>query len=328
MDHPMTIAVTGATGFVGRHTVAELARRGHSVRALVRDPDKAARVLDTESLADRLELVRGDLFDADARVRMLDGADACVHTVGIIREAPGGQTFGRVHDLGTRLVVESCQDSRCGRIVHVSALGVHDDGDTAYQRSKAAAESHVRSSGLDWTILRPSLIHGPDGEFIQTAKGWVTGKAPPHVFIPYFQRHVSGPPIPGLARLEDAVLMPVAVEDVAWAIGETLERPEASGEVYNLVGPERVTMPELLGVLRERVPLAKGLPMIPLPDTVGVAVARVAGLVGLGPMLPYDAGMATMAGRDSTATLDKAREHLGFSPRPCLSRVAEYADRI
>jgi len=329
MDQNTQIAVTGATGFVGRHAVRELLGRGASVRALVRDVEKAGRVLPTDEAGDRLRFAQGDLFTRSAREQLLEGADACVHAVGIIREAPGGQTFSRIHDMGTRLMVESCEAAGVERFVHISALGTTDEGDTAYQRSKFAAETHVRESDLDWTILRPSLIHGPDGEFMQTAKGWVTGKGPPHMFIPYFQRHVAGPPLPGLAKLEDAALMPVAVEDVAWAIGESLERGVSVGEIYNLVGPERVTMPELLRVLRERVPLAKkGLPMIPMPDTVGVAVARTARLLGLGDALPYDEGMAKMAGRDATATLDKAREHLGFDPRPCLETVAGYADRL
>ncbi|TVS09313.1 MAG: hypothetical protein EA423_00230, partial [Phycisphaerales bacterium] len=184
-------------------------------------------------------------------------------------------------------------------------------------------------SGIAWTILRSSLVHGPDGEFVQMVRGWVTGKAAPHVFIPYFQRLESGPPIPGLGKMSDAKIAPVAVEDLAWAIGESLDRKAAEGEVYNITGPEELTMPELIKLFQERVPLAKkGLRMIPLPDKAGAMVAKAARLTGLQHALPYDEGMALMAGEDTTAEPVKAREHLGFRPRPFRATAEAYAPKL
>lgn len=318
------IAVTGATGFVGRYTVRELLSRGYTVRGLVRDLGKAGKVLKSGSTPARLELVDGDLFDDNALERLVAGASAVVHLVGIIRETTGGQTFKRIHVLGTRRLLAAAKEAGVGRWVQMSALGVGDESPTEYGKSKFAAETMVRESGLAWTILRPSLIHGPDGEFMQMAKGWVTGKKAPHLFIPYFQHLEKGPPIPGIAEVSDPPYMPVAVEDVAWSIGECLENDHTEGEVYPIVGPETVTMPQLLGLLNDKLPLSKHHRMIPLPDVVGAGIARAARVTGLRDALPYDEGMAINAGRPSTGSPEKAFAHFGFDPRPCLSTVEGY----
>lgn len=314
----ITVAVTGASGFVGRAVVSELLARGHAVRGLVRhDPGPTPHT-------DALSIVRGDLLNSETRRALLDGADACVNTIGILRAVD--QDFARVHVLAVRRLTQAMEELGVERLVHISALGVGDEGCCPYLTTKFQGEQLIRSSTLDWTILRPSLIHGPGGGFMAMAKGWCTGRAFPHVCIPVFKRLVKGPPIPGLATLRDPQLAPVAVEDVAWAVGESLARAQAVGEIYNLVGPEVVTMAQLLITLRDSLPLGKTeLPIRAMPDRVGAAIARGADAVGLGGALPFDAGMAMMAGRDSVAQPVKAHEHLGFDPKPCLATIAAYA---
>ena len=131
----MLIAVTGATGFVGRHITTVLARRGHTVRALVRDPHRASTL---ESLG--VELIPGDLGDAGALTTLMRGANAVVHLVGIIVEM-GPATFHTVHVEGTRRVVEAARRAGVERFVHMSAVGARDEpGATPYYRTKWHAE--------------------------------------------------------------------------------------------------------------------------------------------------------------------------------------------
>lgn len=309
------IAVAGATGFVGRHVVGEMLGRGWRVRALARDVDRASRTLHTAAHGEALEIVAGDGMDRPALGRLCAGADGLVNCVGIIREAPGGQTFERVHGRTTRNLIEACKGAGVRRFVQVSALGVRDEAPTAYYRSKFDAEMLLRASGLDWTILRPSMILGEGSEFVRMASGWVTGKSVPHLFVPCFCRHVSGPPIPGLAKIVDARLQPVAVEDVARAAAQSIERDEAIGEVYHLTGPETLTMGEILARIAAVTPLAKKLPLMRVPHTLGAGLARIAGFLGLRDALPFDAGMAIMASEDSMARKERVREHLGIEPR-------------
>lgn len=313
-----TVCVAGATGFVGRHAVATLLARGHTVRALVRDAAKAAAVLPT---SDRLSLHRGDASAGEGLESWASRADAMVNTIGIIREAPGGQTFARVHVGVARNLLGAARGGGVRQFVQVSALGVTDEGDTAYARSKFEAETLVRASGLDWTILRPSLIHGPDGEFMSLAKGWCTGRMAPFVFLPYFTRPVRPikPPVP---RFESATVAPIGVDDVALAIARSIERPECAGEVFHLCGPERLTWPELLTFVRDHVKNGKReLKPVGLPAPIAALKARAAGLIGLRDALPFDEGMATNAAKDSVCSMARAEQYLSLQP-PGFREVA------
>ena len=105
--------------------------------------------------------MRGGLFEAAALDEGMRGCDAVVHLVGIIRERPSrGVTFGAVHLEGTRRVVDAAARNGVRRYVHMSALGTRPDAASDYHRTKYEAEEYVRAGGSDWTIFRPSLIHG------------------------------------------------------------------------------------------------------------------------------------------------------------------------
>ncbi len=159
----MLVALTGATGFVGRYIVEHLLRRDHEVRALVREPDGAGWLRDRG-----VGLVVGDLEDQAALRELTRGAGAVVHLVGIILEL-GRQTYERVHVTGTRHLVNAAREAGVGRFVHMSALGARPDASaTPYHRTKAAGEEVVRTSGLPHVILRPSLIAAPGNEVLGT----------------------------------------------------------------------------------------------------------------------------------------------------------------
>ena len=324
----MTVAVTGATGFVGRHAVAALLERGHAVRALVRSPDKARSTLPAD---DRLERVGGDVFEPDVLEGLLTGADAVVHTIGIRRESPPEVTFERLHTRATRAALDASRRAGVRRIVHISALGTRPKAPTAYWRTKYDAEMLVRRSGLEWTILRPSIIHGPDGEFVQMIKAWVLGRAAPRFFLPYFSRvempKKKFPPKP--PKFVSAQLQPVHVDDVAAAVADALARDDAKGEVYPLVGPETVDWPTLLRAVSDAMSMGdRSKPVRGIPAPMALCVAHIAKVLGLAGALPFGPSEPVMATEDSTASIAKARTHLGFSPRPFRESVAAYADRI
>jgi uncharacterized protein YbjT (DUF2867 family) len=316
-----TVAVTGATGFVGRHVVRELLARGVRVRALVRDGAKAGKILGTPG---GLSMVIGDLFRPEGLGELVSGCTAAVHTVGIIREAPDGQTFQRIHVEAVRRLIEAMREHGCERLAHISALGVTDGADTAYARSKFEGETLVRRSGLRWTILRPSMIHGPEGELTRMMADWARGRAAPFLFMPYFSRVKPGSS-PLRPAFEAPRIQPVAVEDVARAVAECLDRETAEGEVYPLAGGEVLTWPELLEFVRDRVPLArKGIRPRGIPGFLAAAEARASAMLGMGQLLPFDEGMARMGARDNLASSCKASEHLGFTPAGYREVAAGY----
>ena len=347
------IAVAGATGFVGRHVCRTLLDAGYRVRARVRDIRSGGdRLPEDEDLelrqvagltpvelglvARRLDpyAAKVELDDGSAPTNPLEGCSAVVNCVGIIREASGGQTIRRAHIGVTDGQIRAAKAAGVDRYVQISALGVHPDGPSEYQSSKAAAEKLLASSGLTWTVFRPSLIHGVDANFIDDAKAWARGRSAPFLFMPYFTREADPAQRAGLApnplaKQESAEISPVHVAAVAGAVVGALGDPETpEGEVYNLTGPETLTWPELLTEIRDHSPLSRKLPIVGLPGKLCVIKAKAAKAVGLRDALPFDEGMAMMASADSTASLVKARAHLGFDPRPFRESFAEYAPRI
>ncbi len=333
-SHSKIIAVTGCTGFVGRYLVRELLSRGHHVRGLIRDADKARAVFGATP-PDGLSTIIGDVCDADALDALVRNCDEVIHLVGIIREERGEsidqpQSFERMHVQATRSIVEACQRAGVGRYLHMSALTVGPEGRSAYQKTKWAAEQVVRRSGLDWTIFRPGLIHGPDGEFIQMMAELASGESPPYLFIPYFARgRVDHRVVAGAVTFEPAKTQPVAVQDVAIAMANALETTRAVGEVYNLVGPETLDWRELAEFLRDTLHgTKKSLGVWYIPGEHAAAIARFANHVGLGKLLPFDEGQALMAIEDTTADPTKARADLNLNPRPFRRTVQEYAAQV
>lgn len=321
------VAVAGATGFIGRHLCRRLLDEGRSVRALVRSTEKAAYVLPD---SERLQLVVGDAFDDDALADLARGAAALVNTIGIRLEQPPHVTFERIHPLATERLLNAAQQHGVRRFLLVSALGVRPDANDDYSSTKYAAETVVRRSGADWTIFRPSIVHGPDGEFVDMLKNWVRGRAAPFFFMPYFARIEATPSFPPKPpKLVAADVQPVHVDDVAAAIAAAIDAPDATGEVYNLTGPERLSWPDMYKHVRAEIPLGESRkPIVPVPAPLAAAMAAAAKPLGLASTLPYSASEPVLATMDNCADHHKAAEHLGFEPRPFRESFSAYAEQI
>lgn len=320
-----TVAVTGATGFVGGHVVGALLDRGWHVRALSRSRDKATGLRSRKGVS----VVVGDANDVEALAELTRGCDAVIHLVGIIRESKG-QRFEDLHVNATRNIIAACRRNGVKRYLHMSALGVGDEGRTEYQRSKFKAEQEVRMSDLDWTIFRPSVIHGPGGEFTQMMAQWCRGEIAPWVGIPYFRRPVTEQRVPfGGVDYVDPEVQPIVVTDVAAYFADALERPQTVGEIFNLVGPERLTWPTLLEYVHDHVPHAKeGLKPLWAPSDISALQAKAAKFVGLGSLLPFDEGMAIMGAEDSTSSLERVEAYFDREPTAFTDSFSVYAGKL
>jgi uncharacterized protein YbjT (DUF2867 family) len=215
----MKVFITGASGFVGRYIVRELLAQGHSVVALLRQGKSLPGV----------EVLTGDITSPEAiDPRKLEGCQAAIHLVGIIREFPRRNvTFSRLHVEGTRNILKVCESVGIKRYVHMSALGARVDSRAGYQRSKAEAEKLVRGSSLDWTIIRPGVILGPQGEFFKMIRTLVK--------LPLTPMIGNG----------QSLMAPVAIATVARAFVQALDSPEAHYKKYDL-GGEVVTYQEMM----------------------------------------------------------------------------------
>ena len=304
------VFVTGGSGFVGSAVIDELLGRGYTVNALV----NRREVKDRD---DRVRSIKGGLFDAKALDDGMAGVAAVIHLVGIIMERRlRGITFERIHFQGTQSVVDAAVRNGVRRYVHMSALGVRPDAVSHYHKTKYRAEQYVRASGLDWTIFRPSLIHGPGGEFMQMEARWARGTAPPFLFMPYFGAGVFGRG--GAGRLQ-----PVHIADVARAFVDAIEKPNTTGEVYPIAGPEQVTWPELHHTCAGAI-VGHQRRVAALPAWYAKALTRVVPQA----LLPFNRDQVIMSQEENTCDLSKFRADFGWEPRPFRAALAEYAKQL
>jgi NADH dehydrogenase len=325
-----TVAVTGATGFVGRSIVSELFRAGYNVRGLIRDVEKSRAVLPAVPKGLDLDLVVGEASDPRSAAELLRDSQACINAVGILREVRRlGVTFRKAHVDTTRVLAQTCESAGVARFVQISAMGVTETSLSEYQKTKFEAEAILRKSTLDWTVLRPSLIHGKDGEFVQQVAAWAKGRKAPFVFLPYFTGGEPDTRVPlGGTNPVDPRIAPVAVEEVARAAVTALSTPASIGEIYNLAGPRVMTWPQMLTFMRENIPGSFKLPAFGVPSEPAAILAKVASFVGLGAFLPFDEGMARMGAEDAAADIAKARADLAFAPRDFKKLFPRYAGAI
>lgn len=316
------VLVTGATGFVGRSVVRELLARGYTPVCLVRNGEKL-RKQHREINPDRLVCVHGTLKDRAALREAARQSQAVIHLVGIIIERRlRGQTFVGVHVRGTENVVRAAVDGKVRRYVHMSALGTRADAASKYHRTKWIAEEAVRHSGLDWTIFRPSLIHGPEGEFMSLMKRFVAGFFPP--VIPYFGNG-------------EAKLQPIYVKDVAHCFVDALSRSETMEQVIPLGGPKAYSWKAVYEICRSLFPGAKRWkPLVSQPVPVAKALAvlseppmALAELIipSLG-LLRFDRGQVTMSQEDSVCDHTVAERTFGITMRNLEKELSVYADQI
>jgi NADH dehydrogenase len=291
------IAVTGATGFVGRHVAAALVRRGHTVRVLVRD-SRRATVL--QPLA--IQIVTGDLADSAALTALLRGANAVVHLVGIIVEA-GRATFEAVHVEGTRRVLTAARDAGATRWVHMSAVGARDEPTaTRYHRTKWRAEELVRASGLGHAIFRPSIISGPESAPIRT--------------LARLHRWSPAVPVFGDGRFPT---QPVWIEDVVLAFARAAENPALTG-VFELGGPEVLSYENFLRAIGRAAGHPRRLVHVPL--VVARAAARV--FDRLGPVAPLTSDQLQMLVEGSATPANAIESAFGIRPLPFEEGLRRY----
>ncbi len=227
------VTVFGGSGFVGRNLVQSLAKAGAGVRAAVRDPEEALFLKPCGDVG-QVTPVQGNLRSDDSVRAAIHGADAVVNLVGILYQS-GRQTFEAVHHEGAVRVARIAAEEGVSRYVHMSAIGASEDSPAQYARTKAKGEQAVRQAFPSASIVRPSIIFGPDDNFFNQFA--MMAKLLPALPL------IGG----GWTRFQ-----PVYVGDVAAAIVKCLEDPATDGKTYELGGPSIYTFKELLEYVLEQ----------------------------------------------------------------------------
>lgn len=290
------VLVSGPSGFVGSHVLPALIAGRHRVVALVRSERAGEVVLRRLEPAAReaVELRRGDVTRPETLPAALAGVEAIVHLVAIPRDRNGGADLRRVNTEGTRNLLEAATAAGVRRVVHLGGLGIEDDPRLHFASSKARAERLVAASGLDWTILKPSLLWGErDGFF--------------NIVADLVRRSPGIVPVPGDGT---ARFQPLAVTDLARIVRLTIERPETAGRAYELGGPRVWTYRE---ITREVVTaLGARRAIVPLPVPLIGLVAGTAERLGL--PFPVATDQLRQLALDNVGPLDAVEREFGFAP--------------
>src|SRR5216110_3423895 len=293
----MLVALTGGTGFVGRHVAASLVARGHNVRVLARDPARA-RLLSDQNV----DVVAGGLADRAPLDRLARGADVLIHLVGIIVEQ-GAQTFTAVHVGGTQALLSAAREAGVRRFVHMSAVGARDDpGATRYHRTKQQAEQLVRDSGLSHAIFRPSIINGPESVPIR--------------LLARLHRWSPVVPVFGDGRFPT---QPVWIDDVALAFALAAERP-APGGVFELGGPAALTYEEFVRAIGRAAGHPR--PLVHVPLAIARAAAAAFGVAG--PLAPLTTDQLQMLVEGSATPANALESRFGIRAVPFEAGLARY----
>ncbi len=283
------ILVTGGTGFVGSHLIAQMRKQGLPVRALVRRPDKAGALRELG-----VEIVSGDLADARSLEDACAGVERVIHLVGIIQETPGA-TFQQVHVEGTRNLLEAARRCRVRHFFYQSALGTRPGAASEYHRTKWQAEELVSGSGIAYTILRPSLIYGPGDQFTLRLAEIIR----------------SSPVLPVIGAGSSKV-QPIFIDDVVACIVKAVTSDSFLNEIYEIGGPDQLTYEEVTRAIADALGIKR--PVVHMPLLFLRPAARLFETLLEKP--PITTGQLQMLQEDNICSLRDVCEACGGKPVP------------
>ena len=299
------VSVFGGSGFLGRYAVRALVRAGHRVRVGVRKPHLANFLLPMGQVG-QIQIVRCDVADGASVARAFKGAHAAVNLVGILYESRR-QKFQGLHAEAAERIAQVARAESVGALVHVSAIGANPKSEAVYARTKAEGEARVRQAFPAATILRPSVVFGPEDQF--------------------FNRFAA------LARISPALpligggntrFQPVYVCDVATAVQRAVDDPAMAGRTCELGGPRIYTFRELMRLVLAETNRRRWL--VPVPWSVAMLKAAFLGLLPK-PMLTRD--QVRLLRRDNVVSLDALTlADLGIEPEPAEAIIPTYLWRF
>ena len=298
-------AVLGGSGFIGRYVVKRLATRGEVIAVGCRNAE-AAKFLRPMGDVGQIALLNVAIDDEVLLPAFLAGNGALVNCVGILRES-ASQTFERVHHIGPARLARFARDAAVERFVHISAIGADPRSTSAYARTKAAGEQAVRDAFPTVTILRPSVVFGPEDQFFNR-----------------FATMATISPVLPLIGGGETRFQPVYVGDVADAVVKCLDDPATAGRTYELGGPKIYTLRQILELLLTEIRRRRGF--IDLPFGL---VAFQAKLMSILPNPPLTPDQVELLKRDNVVSSGAMTlSSLDIAPTAVEAILPTYLDRF
>jgi NADH dehydrogenase len=297
------VTVIGGSGFLGRYIVQKLAEAGYRVRVAVRHPERALFLKPLGGLG-QIQLVRGDIRSDSQMTAAFAGAAAGINLVGILDES-GGQTFAAVQAEGAGRAARAAAAAGIAHYVQVSAIGADATSRVPYARTKAEGEAAVRAALPAAVILRPSLVVGPEDQFLNRFAGMAR----------------LSPVLPVISG--DSRFQPVFVQDVAQAALNALTRADAGGQTYELGGPEVLSFRAILQMINRETRHNRRL--FEVPSGLAALMANMGDVL---PFMPMTSDQLAMLGKDNVVTAGTpGLADLGITPTPLAAFVPQMLER-
>jgi NADH dehydrogenase len=296
------ILITGATGYIGRHLVARLVAQGERPRCLVRDIDRAKRLLP----ADKVELVQGATTSPDTLGVAIQGVDTIVHAAFLTadRKQSTGNEYEKTNVQGTANLIKVAKKAGVKRIIEIGGLGTKPDKPGSYMQGRYLAEKMLKESGLDWTIIQPSVLFGKNAPFI---KGLVD--------------LIRTSPVVPLIGGGKTMFQPIYVEDVVTVLIKVLQDPAGTtNRTYTIGGPAYYSFTQIIDVLLKT--MHKQRIKVPAPTPlVGVGAAVMEAVL---PKPPLTKAAMTLFSFDNITDLKSVQRDFGFTPMSFTTYMKEH----
>ncbi|AWM27388.1 complex I NDUFA9 subunit family protein [Sinorhizobium fredii] len=254
---PPLVTIFGGSGFVGRHVVRALAKRGYRIRVAVRRPDLAGHLQPLGSMG-QISFVQANLRYRKSVDRAVEGADHVINCVGVLFES-GRNTFDAVQDFGARAVAEAARAAGA-TLTHISAIGADTQSASSYARTKGRAEIAILETAPEAVILRPSIIFGPEDDFFNKFASMA--------------RFAPALPLIGGGQTK---FQPVYVTDVAEAVARTVDGKLKGGTIYELGGAQVLSFRECLEITLKTIDRKRSF--VSIPFGIASLLGSVASLV-------------------------------------------------
>jgi uncharacterized protein YbjT (DUF2867 family) len=296
------ILITGATGYVGRHLVIRLAAQGERPRCLVREMNRAQRILP----ADKVELVQGATTSPASLDAAVQGVDAIVHAAFLTadRKQSTGNEYEKTNVQGTANLIKAAKKAGVKRIIEISGLGTRPDKPGSYMQGRYLAEKMLKESGLEWTIIQPSVLFGKNAPFIKGLSDLI--RTSPIV------------PLIGGGKI---MFQPIYVEDVVTVIIKVLEDPlNTTNKTYTIGGPAYYSFTQIIDALLQVMHQQRI--KVPAPTSlVGVGAAVMEAVL---PRPPLTKAAMTLFTFDNTTDLHSVERDFGFTPTSFTTYLKEH----
>jgi NADH dehydrogenase len=291
------ILVTGASGFVGQHVLERLAAEGRPLRAMVRERSSAR-------IPGGAQVVGADLTRPDGLPEVVHGIDTIVHCAAITadRKEPRRGAYDAVNRVGTEHLVQAAREAGVRRLVAVSGLGTFEAAPGTYMATRWGLEDAVRSSGIPYVILQPSVLFGHGAPFVSALARLVR----------------SAPVVPLLGG--QVRFQPLWIEDLSRCLVKAVDDEMLTGRSYPLGGADQLTMREIMDTIAEQ--LGRRPRLVPVPLALARVQAKLMSAVLRRP--PLTPAAVELFGFDNITDLNSVERHFGFQPQGFRAYLREH----